>query len=285
MFDIVENVKILRPKLHIEYQNYIKWLMLGLTIMGVLMSFIALNIYLAVPFALIGALVPWVCSKIIYSVPILWIMPMTTVETFSNQLGVFLFEEDWRKNEVVPGLGLIYENKYAAKESYSVLRSWNYGCYIDKKKNICVSMVDEGDNCYTVFVYPGLRPASRSVVETEAKKYYEDVKIEPEVRTVHLWHATPIDARNDPKKKAVIKKIENGSILLLNTFYATKSGIKKYAKKTIVLKSVKYSLRSNLPVNSIEYHQKWYDGKIKYPDTAKRCKELEVLTKQSGGLD
>lgn len=115
----------------------------------------------------------------------------------------------------MPGIGLLYENRFAAKESYAVLRSWNFGRFIDEHRNIHVSFVREGGSRYSFFIYPGVRIAGHMAVEDCAKNEFPNTDVDAEVFRVLLWTATPIDCSENPKKEELIESLTKEPVLIL----------------------------------------------------------------------
>ena len=104
--------------------------------------------------------------------------------------------------------------------------------------------------------------------------------LHPEISTIILVNCTPIDCNSALEKEELIESLANGSELLLETCYASKQGVKPYAKRSFVLKKVPVVNREDLLEGSIESHFPWYDAKTAEPESAKRCAELMEI---SGG--
>lgn len=268
-----------RPRIHIRFRRLIILGIWLISAVGVVVAFFTLSSMIAVPLALLGVLIPWVCSRFLYRVPIIWVMPMTSAKTFYNRLGVALYRGQYRDRGDVPGIGLVYENRFAAKEAYSVIRSWNFGRYIDEHRNIHVSFVREGEGRYMFYIYPGERMGGRIAIEETAQAEHADIPMEADVTKFLMWTSTPIDCAAHPEKEPLIESLPAEPYFLLNTLYGTKDGLKSYAKRPIVLTEVAVASREDLPEGCIEFHNGWFDGKLSDPAGAARCAELETLTK------
>jgi hypothetical protein len=239
------------------------------------LAFFSLPPVASVSLAIVGIALPALATRLCYVSPVLWVMPTWSDRTNSNRLGVVWFKEPYQGKQRV-GMALLFEDRECAKEAFVVLRAWNFGNFIDTHGNILLSIVREGSHHYTVFLYPGKRKAGAAQIDREIKAT-KGPNHEAQIRHLLRWTSTCINCEGDPNKENFIESLHYDKVLLLNTMYATDTGVKAYSKRPIILKAFDIIDRLNIQPGTMEHFSLWEDMKSTQVQSARRVKELEKL--------
>jgi len=188
----------------------------------------------------------------------------------------FCEEED---NQKIPGFSISFEKKYDAKHAYSILKSWNYGGYKDTNRNISVNFINECNNKYSVFVYPGDRIYREKQIISSLKNEFPSNSEFIINNKLYIWIQNCSDYSNKPEMLEVFELIKESGKVLINTAYVVDNKIKFYAKRNFLIEVIRFIKRQELTDTDLETKHIWEDQIKKYPDTAKRVSEIVLNDK------
>lgn len=230
--------------------------------------------FIAIIVAVLCVLIPFLIDRIIFKYNIIWIYPEIT-NLFFNRLGTTWFRSDLDEENLM-GIGILFERKSEAKDAYSILRSWNYYNYIDREGNISVNFIDEGENRYSVFIYPGDRKLREDQLLYSLKNEYPHNSVFDINTKVFIWTQSCGDYSDRPEMLAFFKKVKESGKILLNTTYVVNDLVKSYAKKSICVKKIRFISRGELTCRDLENTLKWEDPIKKFPENAKRVSRIKI---------
>jgi hypothetical protein len=170
----------------------------------------------------------------------------------------------------------LYETREAAKTAYQILRSWNFGAFIDSESDIVASFIYEGGSKYSIVLYPGERQRVKDYIRSSTLAELEpnsEVDIVVEMKPYMVNCADYLDR---PEMLAFIESLKGDDVLLLNTFYLKDDEPLPYARRGLQLKNIKFLKRENLSSGTLEYHLRWEDPNKTCPDTVERVKKIRV---------
>jgi hypothetical protein len=199
-------------------------------------------------------------------------MPPLSEQSERNRLGTMWVKEEFQGKQHL-GLGLLYEDFECAKDAYNVLRSWNFGRFIDDVGNIHVSVIAEGDHRYSMLICPGHR--------YEAEEYIKASVVAKRPQNTHavvsrlLYYTTTCaDYSDRPEVEEAIQSLRRLSTLLLNTYFCDGNEIKQFSKRFFRLKRFRFVERLRLTSRDLEFHLQWGDGRARQPEKTRRTDEL-----------
>jgi hypothetical protein len=264
----------MRISLDSKYRKITKITLWTLSIGSIIIAFFSIPILFAVIFAVICVSIPLLIERIVFRYNIVWVFPELTTILF-NRLGFTWFYDENNGNKTA-GFAIIFERKYEAKHAYAILKSWNYNQYIDKVGNISVTFIDEGDNKFSVFLYPGVRKVREEQLLASIKKDYprnSEFKID---KKVFIWIQNCGDYSDRPEMLKLFQSIQESDKILLNTAYVVNNEIKSYAKRNFILEKIRFIERKGLSDRDLEKNQDWEDPIKKYPDNADRVSKIKL---------
>ncbi|MBS5908150.1 MAG: hypothetical protein KIC84_13090 [Dysgonomonas mossii] len=269
-------MNIFRKKITINarYRNVINLILWGISILSIIIAFFTVPIPIAVSISILSILFPLLVERILFRYEIVWVYP-GIVDFIYNRLGFVWFYHETEKKEKIYGFQILYEKKENAKFVYSTLRSWNYNKYIGTSSNIIVSFIEEGNNKFSYFVYPG----TREIRENQIKLFWEK-KINKSVFEINTkvfsWVQNCADYSDRPEVLSAIESIRNNNKILINTAYMKNNIVESYAKKSILISGIKFIKREDLTEKDIEYLQKWEDPNIVVPDLVEQFSKVQL---------
>ena len=274
---------MLNKGLPIKYRKPLKCFVWVLSFSSVAISFCTLPPILAGVVSVIALIAPWIVSRIIFLHHSLWVMPSFSEDSERNRLGTIWFWEELKGKSLL-GLGLLYEDFEYAKEAYNVLRSWNFGRFIDEEGNIQVSIIDEGDHRYSMFTYPGKR--SQGEEQIKARVYAGHAENTAAfVSRLFQYTTTCANYSDRPEVEERLQDLKRLNTLLLNTYFCDGREIKPLAKRFFKLKRFRFLKRSDLTSKDLEFHVEWSDGRAMEPEKTKRVDELTRLMQSGSSIE
>lgn len=263
----------MKIRLPVRYRIWMKIVAWVISASSVALAFFTLPIEISVPLAVIGFLFPLVLERTVFRYSILWIPPVSLV--FATRIATCWFLGQTNKS-LLPGLGLVFEKRYEAREAYQILRSWNYGAYVDSDQNITVTIVQESATRVSVFLYPGKRLRRQFQIEAQIQeKLPSDVEAKAD-NVLKIWIQNCADYADRPDVLEQIDLIAQGGELVLNAFYVANDRLRQYAKTPLRLKTVTVVARDELSDNTLEYHHQWADPQETCPEAAERVKQIDI---------
>lgn len=262
-------------KLPSRYRSYVVAGLWTIYAASVCLAFFTLPPVVSVLMAIAGIVLPVLATRLCYTWPVLWVMPTWSERTHNNQLGVAWFKEPYQGKQRA-GIGLLFEDLDCAKEAFAVLRAWNFDKFIDPHGNIRLSIIREGEHCYTVFLCPGERRAGATMIDRQVKAK-KGPNNEAHIKHLLRWTATCINCEANPDKENLIESLRYDKVLLLNTMYATETGVKEYSKRPLVLKSFNLIDRDEVQGGALENLSTWENMRSTQPQSARRVMELEKM--------
>lgn len=148
-----------------KYKKWVKFSKYLITILGLVSSLLVFpSILLSFFFALILFLIQSFIEATIFSYVALYIQPMPEFQLHPEKwLGMsFGYAINSDKTVEIPTVAMLFDDETYARKVHNLIRSWNYGEYNDKDRNIKMSVILRGNNEYVFFVYPSI---NRKTVE------------------------------------------------------------------------------------------------------------------------
>lgn len=162
--------------LHESLKPLVSAIKLVLTLVGLFSAFVAFqNVFVSFFFGLLIYAITSAFERVVFSYTSLFVQPLPafTIEP-DKWLGAFFGYGETADPEVqIPMIGWIMSNAEYARKVHNLLLAWSYGSLADDDKNICASVIVDGDD-YVFFCYPSLTrrdvQAFHQGVETERRK-------------------------------------------------------------------------------------------------------------------
>ncbi len=260
--------------LNSKYRLFTKIIIWTISVGSIIIAFFSLPIFAAVLIAVICVVIPLIIDKIVFRYNILWIHPDLS-DILLRRIGFSWFYEK-NNGKMTPGFSILYERKYDAKYAYNILKSWNYGKYIDTQGNISVNFIDESENKFSVFLYPGERKQREEEIKATLKEKF------PANSELNLKNRMFISIQNcgdysdRPEMIEAFKLIRKTGKVLINTCYVVDNKIKSYAKRKFVIEKIRFVDRAALTEKDLEYKQVWENPIQKYPENAERVSKISI---------
>lgn len=170
------------PRIHIheKFEKEVKWILRGLTIIGIGTSILTLEPIQSFGLSIGLLLLEQFFEKIIFEYTIFIVQPFPHFKVEYDQwvTNGYLFPanaEVKKKYNLLNHFGPAYKDKEYALKFFTYLASWNLGGTDDKDDNICLSFVLEKDNLYTTYLYANPK---RKWLDEMFNEYKESVKFE-----------------------------------------------------------------------------------------------------------
>lgn len=263
-------------KLNWKYRSYIKWLMFLVIVVPVVLAFFTLPLMISVPFAIFCALASWLAPKLIFRYPQIFIHSGIPLVDELNKRIAFIWCKAPFNGQLRSELGILYETREAAKTAYQILRSWNFGAFIDSESNIVVSFVYEGSSKYSIVLYPGERQKVKDYIRSSTLAELEPSSEVDIVAEMKPYMVNCADYTDRPEMLEFIESLKGNDVLLLNTFYLKDNEPIAYAKRGLQLKHINFLKRENLSSGTLEFHLRWKDPNKECPDTVERVREIKI---------
>ncbi len=229
-----------------------------------MLSFFSLPLEIAVVVSVMFAIVPFILDRFVFIYNIVHIMPMPTEGMLLHIMGSSWFSKGTSTMDGL-GFGIIFKYKETAKEAFSMFKAWNYGKVIDASENIAFRAIVEGDDKYSVFVFPGDRIDSLHHSESLAKDTYGTAScVALSVVKFHMQFC--FDYSNEELKMKCIESMPHISELILNIGYIENDEIKFYSKRGFRLRNFTLKDRSDSSIGAIEKSLNWDDPTDKLPE-------------------
>lgn len=159
--------------LHESLKLFVGAIKVALTLVGLFSAFIAVqNVFVSFFFGLLVYAVTTAFERVVFTYNSFFVQPLPnfTIEP-DKWLGVFFgYAEPSDRDVQIPMVGWIMSDADYARKVHSLLLTWSYGKFADEDKNICVSVIVDGED-YVFFCYPSL---TRKGVQT----FHEEVEAE-----------------------------------------------------------------------------------------------------------
>lgn len=265
-------MRILRK--HKKVVNIINY---SISILGIVIAFFTLPTYVAVIIAVLLLLSSIFIQRIIYIKPILFAHAGIEFSVLNQNRLAFVWKINFTKKSKNVHLNLLYKDKVSAKNAFLIFKAWNYNNLLDNEDNVRVTVIDEGDRKYSIFIYPGERALFKNVIEKhsaiEDNEKGNIHKIIPEIKFFLNNHS---DYSNNDVMGNLMKDFKIVEKLIINTSYLKNDKIIQANRKGITKKGLVKYKREDLDKNTIEYTVKWND--INKTDPA-LVKDVEKIKK------
>lgn len=247
-----------------KYRLRVKIALVLVPILSIAVSFLALPLMAAIVISTLLVIIPIVLNRFVFKYHALHVMPIPTDDVIRYALGTTWVADDL---DTLAGLGLaiIYKYKESAKDTFNLLKAWNYGKIIDRDANITLSAVREGNDRYSVYVYPGDRMDSLE----GTKKIVEESKgpnAEASLSVVKFYLQFCFDYSADELKKKCIESLPYVKELILNVAYVENDEIVMYSKTGFRLQKFFIQDRGSQALGGIEKAIPWSDLRGEQPE-------------------
>lgn len=251
-----------RPQLVLDerYERGVKWTLRAIALLSVVSSlFIFPSPLEALGFAIVVFAIQQFFEKTLFVYTTMYVQPFPDFEIVKEEwtgMG-YAFPEPpgpHKPNIVGPAFN---SEEYAARV-FALLRSWNYDQAEDKNANICLSIVLEGSNGYTVFIFPNPdRPTASEFFEqgdalkNDSKHGKEHRKL---VMMLTFCRTFPVAENSLSARFIKERQAETERPSWLQAFrYADGKVEMLFNIKPILVWNVKIKRRDELAKNEIEY--------------------------------
>lgn len=253
------------PKLvlHEKYEKGVKWILRILTLIGIATSILTLSPIYSLLLSIVLVLIEQFLERTIFEYSVFYISPLPDFDIDYSQWvtsGYLLLNGENRKL-LTKGyhnyFGPAYKDKNYAIKFFNYLRSWNDNQPIDSGNNICVSIIIENDEKYSVYLYPNTREEE---LDKYFSKYKEDMalkkygKKQQELVMQTLFWKRNINQGNFFKQ--FIDDLKTSNEYYFAPFYVDKDNSIIIEELKILKDTIKVKNRNELTVKDIEYHFK-----------------------------
>lgn len=255
----------MKIKVDQRYRNLIRASLVLLPLTGIVLSFFSLPVEFAVVISILLVVLPTVLGKFVFEYNVIHVMPLPSDDVIQFCIGSSWFSDNL---ETLDGLGiiLIYKYKETAKEAFQMFREWNYGKIIDKHSNITLSAISEGDDKYSILIYPGDRIKSinntKFFIEDNAGK-----NSKANIKVVKFYIQLCFDYKNEVLKKKCIQSLPYIKELILNVGYIKNGEIESYSKTGFRLQQFSLKERDSPTLGQLEQTLQWSDLSACQPET------------------
>lgn len=162
--------------LHESLKQVVNAIKVVLTLVGLFSAFVAFqNVFVSFFFGLLIYAITTAFERAVFTYNSFFVQPLPsfTIEP-DKWLGAFFgYAETADRDVQIPMIGWIMSDADYARKVHDLLLTWSYGYFADEEKNICASVIVDGDD-YVFFCYPSLTRKDvqtfHEEVETERKK-------------------------------------------------------------------------------------------------------------------
>ncbi|HEY5549357.1 MAG TPA: hypothetical protein VIL17_07170 [Coriobacteriia bacterium] len=153
---------------------------------------------------------------------------------------------------------LVYLNRTAARDAYRMLVTWSFGKQVDTEAHIRLSIVDEGDWRYSIFVAAGERAPAREEVARILRERAGGRAV-VQVQTSHPFLRNCVDYSDVPDMQRVMEALPFFEEVGLEVRYVQGEKLVPYAKKPFRLRNFTIIKRADLAQDAYEREFPWED--------------------------
>lgn len=254
------NGKIPKLIIHEKFEIYVKWILRGLSFIGIATAFITLDYVTGILVTLVIFIVEQILERTIFEYTIFFIPEFPDFEIEYDKwlsTGYYVLQEEERYL-LLDGLhsfmGPLYEDREYAEKFFNFIKSWNNYDINDNDNLINISIIIEENNRYTMYFYPNY---SKNKLEKYFSKYKQKLALEKFgkqqqefIMQFIFWH------RNLTQGEFFHRFIEDYNItgeFYFVPFYLEGDELLKLDHLKIKKKQIKIKSRKDLQVNEIEY--------------------------------
>ncbi len=246
--------------IHEKFEKYVKWILRTLSFIGIATSFLTLDYVTGIYVTILIFLVEQFFERTIFEYTVFYIPDFPKFEIEYEQwlsTGYYILNQEER-HQLLEGLhsfmGPLYEEKEYAEKFFNFIKSWNNGESTDPNNLINISIINEEQNKYTMYLYPNY---SQEMINNYFNKYKRALALEKfgkqqQELVMHFvfWH------RNLTKGDFFNRFIEDFQIskaFYFVPFYLENEQLKMIDELRIEKYHIKIKSRSELKPNEIEY--------------------------------
>jgi len=168
--------------LHEKHEKIVRWVLRGLTAIGIIASVIAFSWYYSLSLAISLVALDVFLERTLFYYTSMYVQAMPDFEYDPDKWTANAFvslghPSDPKSKKIV---GLVFNEKDYAQKFFELLRAWNHGGSDNSDENICLTFVTDED-MYYVYLYPSFDKAS-------IKNMHEDVKDENKLKKYGKEH-------------------------------------------------------------------------------------------------
>jgi len=158
-----------------QYKKFIKTIKFILTVIGLLSAYLVFgSVHIAFLFGLLLFIVGWFFERFLFLYVALYIHPLPNFKLhpekwIGNAFG-YMAHQDMGSD--IPLVGAIFNDVEYAKNIQALLLSWTNGEYVDKEKNVLLSVISDKSNYY-FFIYPSFR---QSYSKKKLKEFKKEIR-------------------------------------------------------------------------------------------------------------
>jgi hypothetical protein len=153
-----------------KYEGKVKSISRFILLLSVIASFVTLKPPVSIIISLLFIVIEQALERVIYSFETRLIVPFPSFNVWKKADYVaVLFAKEGKDRPFF--VGMVFKNRDYARQVWSFIEDWNYGCPDDiENNNVCISIIiNKKANAYAVFVYPNYH---RSTTQS-AKKIFQ----------------------------------------------------------------------------------------------------------------
>lgn len=204
----------------------VTWVLRGLAIVGIGLSFVYMPGYLGFGISAVIATIELLLERSVFLYSSIHVQPMPSFEYDPARWTSIAYAVQGKDGEATSHiLGLVFNDSEYASEFFALLRDWNLGDVNDTQNNIRISFICEQDS-YFLMLYPGFKrgPVQTSWRELEQRAHHKRENAEPLLITLSPYYCKNFLARgalnqflsrvapNDSFQLAAMKSTEAGDV-------------------------------------------------------------------------
>ena len=155
-----------------RYKKFIKSIKFILTVIGLLSAYLVFeSVHIAFLFGLLLFIIGWFFERFVFLYVALYIHPQPNFKLYpekwiGNAFGYMALQD---RDTDIQLVGAIFNDVEYAKNIQALLLSWTNGVYVDKEKNVLLSVISDELNYY-FFIYPSYEQSYSKKKLKEFKK-------------------------------------------------------------------------------------------------------------------
>jgi hypothetical protein len=244
---------------HEKYRNLIRIVRHGVTILGLISSFIAFSsIWISFIFAIILEILGRVFDKIYFAYSNMYIHPLPEFELKPDKwIGMgfgYIYDPKQLKPDI-PVISMVFSDEEYGRNVFEYVKTLNYGRLDDEEKNILANVVVMGPDRYVFYLYPNLmRRTAKEFFKKAAKSKRKQQSVQNRLFTF-FWFGKHFKIDIISYFQTFRKRFRNETPTLFRFHILDSDGSNQQIKRTdsIYLHSLKIIDRSQIQKKDPEY--------------------------------
>lgn len=246
-----------------------------LAVIGVVTAFITLPVWLSVTFASFTLAAGWFADRAVYRLRFgLFHAGMELLTKQNERLG-FLWGWGIYRGHKLPQIAILFDTRKKAALAYATLRTWAFRKYVDRHRDIMVSVVWEGGPRYTAFLYPGKRAALKEQLLRQLRSNLGGDTTPEKGFELVPFLSNSADYSDRPEMLTLMQELRTARTVLVNTAYVRDNRPVAYARRSFHT-SIEVLDRATLSPTRLEHHVAWRNPKDLPEELIQRCRSIDL---------